>query len=90
MGVLCLFLLDMGIEAAKKADTLKKAGIILVSFGMIMPLIGGTLGIIIGGSILGFSVGGTFLLAISLLVLHILPCLRQCDMEYLKQIRLTT
>ena len=64
MGVLCLFLLDMGIEAAKKADTLKKAGVILVSFGMIMPLIGGTLGIIIGGSILEFSVGGTFLLAI--------------------------
>ena len=64
MGVLCLFLLDMGIEAAKKADTLKKAGVILVSFGMIMPLIGGTLGIIIGASILEFSVGGTFLLAI--------------------------
>jgi hypothetical protein len=64
MGVLCLFLLDMGIEAAKKADTLKKAGVILVSFGMIMPLIGGTLGIIIGGSVLEFSVGGTFLLAI--------------------------
>ena len=64
MGVLCLFLLDMGIEAAKKADTLKRAGVILVSFGMIMPLIGGTLGIIIGGSILEFSVGGTFLLAI--------------------------
>lgn len=64
MGVLCLFLLDMGIEAAKKADTLKKAGVILVSFGMIMPLIGGILGIVIGASILGFSVGGTFLLAI--------------------------
>jgi len=64
MGVLCLFLLDMGIEAAKKADTLKKAGVILVSFGMIMPLIGGTLGIIIGASVLEFSVGGTFLLAI--------------------------
>lgn len=64
MGVLCLFLLDMGIEAAKKVDTLKKAGITLVAFGMIMPLIGGTLGIIIGGSFLEFSVGGTFLLAI--------------------------
>lgn len=64
MGVLCLFLLDMGMEAAKKLDTLKKAGITLVAFGVIMPLIGGTLGIIIGGTMLGFSIGGTFLLAI--------------------------
>jgi hypothetical protein len=52
------------LRLQKKADTLKKAGVILVSFGMIMPLIGGTLGIIIGGSVLEFSVGGTFLLAI--------------------------
>ncbi|WP_130538221.1 sodium-dependent bicarbonate transport family permease [Thiomicrorhabdus indica] len=64
MGVLCLFLLDMGMEAAKKADTLKQAGVTLVSFGIIMPLVGGTIGMMVGISILGFSVGGAFLLAI--------------------------
>ncbi len=64
MGVLCLFLLDMGMEAAKKAHTLKHAGVTLVSFGMIMPLVGGTIGMMVGISILGFSVGGAFLLAI--------------------------
>ncbi|MEA3405418.1 MAG: sodium-dependent bicarbonate transport family permease [Pseudomonadota bacterium] len=64
MGVLCLFLLDMGMEAAKKAHTLKSAGVTLVSFGIIMPLVGGTVGIIVGISALGFSVGGAFLLAI--------------------------
>jgi hypothetical protein len=64
MGVLCLFLLDMGMEAAKKADTLKNAGITLVSFGVVMPLVGGTIGMMVGVSILGFSVGGAFLLAI--------------------------
>ncbi len=64
MGVLCLFLLDMGMEAAKKAGTLKKVGGILVAFGIMMPLIGGTIGVIVGVSFLGFSVGGAFLLAI--------------------------
>lgn len=64
MGVLCLFLLDMGMEAAKKAHTLKQAGITLVSFGIVMPLVGGTVGIVVGISILDFSVGGAFLLAI--------------------------
>jgi len=64
MGVLCLFLLDMGIEAAKKANTLKKVGGVLIAFGVVMPLIGGTIGVIVGVSFLDFSVGGAFLLAI--------------------------
>lgn len=64
MGVLCLFLLDMGMEAAKKANTLKKVGGILIAFGVVMPIIGGTIGVIVGVSFLGFSVGGAFLLAI--------------------------
>ncbi|MBN2866706.1 MAG: sodium-dependent bicarbonate transport family permease [Thiotrichales bacterium] len=64
MGVLCLFLLDMGIEAAKKLDALKKAGVTLIAFGVIMPLIGGTIGVFVGASMLEFSLGGTFLLAI--------------------------
>ncbi len=64
MGVLCLFLLDMGLEAAKKASTLKKVGGVLVAFGVVMPLVGGTIGVVVGVSFLGFSVGGAFLLAI--------------------------
>ncbi len=64
MGVLCLFLLDMGMEAAKKANTLKKVGGVLIAFGVMMPIIGGTIGVIVGISFLGFSVGGAFLLAI--------------------------
>ncbi len=64
MGVLCLFLLDMGMEAAKKAGTLRKVGGVLIAFGVVMPLIGGTIGVVVGVSFLGFSVGGAFLLAI--------------------------
>ncbi len=64
MGVLCLFLLDMGIEAARRMSAFKKVGVVLVSFGIVMPLIGGLLGIFVGASLLGFSVGGTLLVAI--------------------------
>jgi len=64
MGVLCLFLLDMGIEAAKRIKSFKKAGFTLVSFGLIMPLIGGTIGVFVGVTLLGFSPAGAMLVAI--------------------------
>jgi hypothetical protein len=64
MGVLCLFLLDMGMEAAKRLKAFKSVGLVLVAFGILMPLVGGTIGVFVGISILGFSVGGTLLVAI--------------------------
>lgn len=65
MGVLCLFLLEMGIVAAQRLDAFKHGGgLYLISFGVIMPLIGGTIGVFVGVSILEFSAGGTLLVAI--------------------------
>lgn len=64
MGVLCLFLLDMGMEAAKRLKAFKSVGFTLVAFALIMPLIGGTIGVFVGSSLLNFSVGGTLLVAI--------------------------
>lgn len=64
MGVLCLFLLDLGMEAARRMKSFKKVGVTLVSFGIIMPLIGGFIGIFVGATLLEFSVGGTLLVAI--------------------------
>ena len=64
MGVLCLFLLDLGMEAARRMRSFKKVGFTLVSFGIIMPIIGGLIGIFVGATLLGFSVGGTLLVAI--------------------------
>lgn len=64
MGVLCLFLLDMGMEAAKRLGAFKSVGFTLVAFGLIMPLIGGTIGVFVGISLLNFGVGGTLLVAI--------------------------
>jgi len=64
MGVLCLFLLDMGIEAAKRIKSFKSAGSTLIAFGIIMPLIGGTIGVFVGITLLDLSVGGAMLVAI--------------------------
>lgn len=64
MGVLCLFLLDLGMEAARRMKAFKQVGLPLVAFGIIMPLIGGLIGIFVGATLLGFSAGGTLLVAI--------------------------
>lgn len=64
MGVLCLFLLDLGMEAARRMKSFKKVGVTLVAFGIIMPIIGGLIGIFVGATLLEFSVGGTLLVAI--------------------------
>lgn len=62
-GVLCFFLLEMGILAAKKLSAIKTAGLPLALFGLYMPLIGGAIGIIFG-ALIGLSQGGTTLLGV--------------------------
>jgi hypothetical protein len=62
-GVLCLFLLHMGVEAAKRFSTFREVGVFLTFFGLLMPLIGASLGLFTGW-LLGLSAGGTMLIAI--------------------------
>ena len=64
MGVLCLFLFEMGMVAARRLGDLRQVGVVLAIFGVVMPLIGGVVGAIVGHSILGFSVGGATLVAV--------------------------
>ena len=64
MGVLSLFLLDMGMEASRRIGDFKKVGPSLLVFGIAMPLIGGTIGLAVGHGVLGFGVGGTLLVAV--------------------------
>jgi len=64
MGVLCLFLLEMGMEAARRISDFRRVGAVLVAFGIIMPLIGGAIGTFVGAYALGFGVGGTTLVAV--------------------------
>lgn len=61
-GVLCLFLLDMGLVAGRGLRGSRGAlGMGAVAFGIVMPMIGAGLGLI-AAMILGLSVGGTVLM----------------------------
>ena len=64
MGVLCLFLLEMGLEAARRIEDFRRAGAILLAFGILMPLFSGVIGIFIGHHMLDFGIGGTTLVAV--------------------------
>lgn len=61
-GVLCLFLLDMGLIAGRGLkNSLGELGAGSVMFGATMPLVGATLGLVTG-LVLGLSTGGVALL----------------------------
>ncbi len=64
MGVLCLFLFEMGMEAGRRIKSFSKVGPVLVAFGLIMPLIGGAIGMAIAHLFLQLDVGGVTLVAV--------------------------
>lgn len=57
IGVLTLFLLEMGIVAASRARDLKAVGVPLVVFALAMPVINGAMGVTLG-TLVGLSTGG--------------------------------
>ena len=61
-ALLALFLLEMGLIAAKQIGTLKRYGLFIVLFGVAMPLFSAVVGVFVGYG-LGLSVGGTAILA---------------------------
>jgi len=62
-GVLALFLLEMGMVAARRLEDLKKVGLFLLGFGVCAPLLHGCLGLL-AGKLVGLSLGGTTLLGV--------------------------
>ena len=61
-GVLALFLLEMGLVAARHMGALRRFGLFLLGFGIVMPLVSAVLGLLTG-QLMGLSVGGMTLLA---------------------------
>jgi len=61
LGFLCLFLLELGIVAAEKADAAWKAGGRLLAFALVAPLVNGGLGLL-AGQAAGLSQGGAVIL----------------------------
>jgi len=60
-GALVLFLLEMGVVAGERLGDLKKVGLFLVAFGVLMPLLHGVVGVVLGHAA-GLSVGGATVL----------------------------
>ena len=61
-GLLAFFLLEMGLLVARRFDELRRAGLFLIAFAILMPLTAAGLGLITG-MLLGLSVGGITLLS---------------------------
>jgi hypothetical protein len=57
-GILVLFLLEVGLITGKKLSDLKKVGLFLIGFGIFIPLLNATFGIILAKYI-GLSLGGS-------------------------------
>jgi uncharacterized protein len=62
-GVLCFFLLDMGLIAARRIKELFKAGPFVLGFSVVMPLINAMIGIGLA-KIIGMSQGNALLFAV--------------------------
>lgn len=61
-GLLAFFLLEMGLVTAARLKDLKRTGLFLIAFGILMPLVSALLGCV-AGKLIGLSVGGTAILA---------------------------
>lgn len=59
-GVLCFFLLDMGLVAAQRVRELRQAGVFLIGFAIVAPLLHGVLGLLLS-RLLGLGQGDTLL-----------------------------
>ncbi len=63
-GALCLFLLEMGLLAARQLRAAPgRLGPRLIAFGLVMPLLGAAAGLA-GGTLAGLSVGGVALMTV--------------------------
>lgn len=58
-GMLMLFLLEMGITAARQARAFRQVGPFMAGFGVLMPLLHGLVGVTLGHAA-GLSTGGAF------------------------------
>lgn len=58
-GMLMLFLLEMGITAARQIKAFRQVGAFMTGFGVVMPVVHGVIGVTLA-SLAGLSVGGAF------------------------------
>ena len=64
-GAIVIFLIEMGIIAGQRLDDIKKVGVFLIAFSIIMPTFNGVLGVLIAYA-LGLSLGGSVMFGLLL------------------------
>lgn len=62
-GMLSFFLLDMGLLAAKRISGLKKAGVMLISFSLVLPVLHGVLAVMLA-AVFSITPGDALLYAV--------------------------
>ncbi len=62
-GILALFLLELGTVAGRRLGDLRRVGLFLLGFGVVVPLIHGALGVGLG-YLTGLSLGGATLMGV--------------------------
>jgi hypothetical protein len=58
-GMLMLFLLEMGITAARQIGAFRQVGLFMAGFGVLMPVLHGVVGVTLAHAV-GLGVGGSF------------------------------
>lgn len=65
-GLLALYLLELGLVVGGRFPDLRRAGLKLVTFAVITPLVMGAAGVMLGSALLGLSAGGATLFGVLL------------------------
>ncbi|MBC8516282.1 MAG: sodium-dependent bicarbonate transport family permease [Nitrosopumilus sp.] len=64
-GAIVIFMIEMGIIAGQRLDDIKKVGIFLTAFAVIMPTFNGIIGVIVA-TVMGLSLGGAVMFGLLL------------------------
>ena len=64
-GAIVIFLIEMGIIAGQRLDDIKKVGVFLIAFSILMPTFNGIMGVLIATA-LGLSLGGAVMFGLLL------------------------
>jgi hypothetical protein len=64
-GAIVIFMIEMGIIAGQRLDDIKKVGIFLIAFAIIMPTFNGIIGVLVATA-MGLSLGGAVMFGLLL------------------------
>jgi hypothetical protein len=64
-GAIVIFLIEMGIIAGQRLEDIKKVGVFLIAFSIIMPTFNGVVGVLVA-TVIGLSLGGSVMFGLLL------------------------